>query len=88
MQQRGACRTRVPQTNLQTNQDESAFAALCQSARTGNEREGRPFLSVPGPRLFPVCGSFRFYVLMIDDETGVLRHASVSWKEWRNARRG
>jgi hypothetical protein len=81
MQQRGACRTRVPQTNL-------AFAALCQSARTANEREGCPVLSAPGPRLFPVCGSFRFYVLMIDDETGVLRHASASLKERGNARRG
>ena len=66
MQQRGACRTRVQQTN----QDESAFAALCQSARTGNEREGRPVLSVPGPRLFPVCGSFRFYVLMMMTKQG------------------
>jgi len=64
MQQRGACRTRVQQTN----QDESAFAALCQSARAANEREGCPVWSAPGPRLFPsaghpFCGSFRFYVL-------------------------
>ena len=75
---------------LQTN---LAFAALCQSARTENEREGCPVLSAPGPGFSfqcgasprgppyagrPVCGSFRFYVLMIDDETGVLRHASPS----------
>jgi len=74
-------RVRVLQTN-------PAFAALCQSARSANEREGRRGLSVPVPRLFPVCGPFRFYVLMIDDETGVLRHASPGFKRRGNARRG
>jgi hypothetical protein len=65
-----------------------ASAALCQSARGANEREGCPVLPAQARRLFPelgepVCGSFRFYVLMIDDETGVLRHASASLKERR-----
>jgi hypothetical protein len=42
-----------------------------------HERKGRLSGFVPGcPRPFPVCGPFRFYVLMIGDETGVLRHAS------------
>ena len=78
-QQPGACPSmHVPQTT-------PALAALCQSARGANEREGCPVLPAQARRLFPelgepVCGSFRFYVLMIDDETGVLRHASASLK--------
>jgi hypothetical protein len=74
MRRRGACLTRV----LQTNSGIRGIVPECAHS----ERMGRlSSLSAQARRPVPdagepVCGSFRFYVLMIDDETGVLRHAS------------
>jgi hypothetical protein len=54
--------------------------ALCQSVESTN-RWPSSFAPV-----FRVCGLFRFYALMTDDETGVLRRAFSLTEDW--ARRG